>query len=118
MKMMKKKKIKKEEPENDNKIEKKQKTQNNENKLTDNENDENKKEKNKNNKDFKKSENNKEKETDISLYRYPSNFEIINKSSSLLKDIREINIVLIGEKQSGKSSFVIKITENNYFVFH
>jgi len=109
-----KKKIKKEEPENDNKIEKKQKTQNNENKLTDNENDENKKEKNKNNKDFKKSENNKEKETDISLYRYPSNFEIINKSSSLLKDIREINIVLIGEKQSGKSSFVIKITENRF----
>ena len=112
-----KKKIKKEEPEKDNnknKIEKKQKIQNNENKLIDNENDENKKEKNKNNKDFNKSENNKEKETDISLYRYPSNFEIINKSSSLLKDIREINIVLIGEKQSGKSSFVIKLAENRF----
>ena len=112
-----KKKKKKEEPEKNNKknkIEKKQKIQNNENKLIDNENDENKKEKNKNNKDFNKSENNKEKETDISLYRYPSNFEIINKSSSLLKDIREINIVLIGEKQSGKSSFVIKLAENRF----
>ena len=95
----------KENNENKNKLEEK-----NENKLIDNGNNE----KNINNKETKKSEILHQNETDISLYRYPSNFEIIYQSSSILKGKTEINIVLIGEKQSGKSSFVIKLAENRF----
>ena len=54
------------------------------------------------------------KETELSLYKYPSNFEIINQSSTQLKGKKDINIVLIGEKQSGKSCFVIKLSENRF----
>ena len=104
---------KKEESEkenNENKNEKKKLEEKNENKLIDNGNNE----KNINNKETKKSEILHQNETDISLYRYPSNFEIIYQSSSILKGKTEINIVLIGEKQSGKSSFVIKLAENRF----
>ena len=99
---------------NENKNKQKKEEQNNENILIDNEDNENKIKKNINYKETKKSDNLNQNETDISLYRYPSNFEIIYQSSSILKGKREINIVLIGEKQSGKSSFVIKLAENRF----
>jgi len=50
----------------------------------------------------------------ISIYKYPSNFEKIEHDFSNIKGKKEINIILIGEKQSGKSSFVIKVVNNRF----
>ena len=46
--------------------------------------------------------------------RNTSAFDVKLKNSLSLKGKLEINIVLIGEKQSGKSSFIIKLIENRF----
>lgn len=52
--------------------------------------------------------------TTNSLIKNKSSFDINFKKSMSLKGKNEIDIVLIGEKQTGKSAFIIKLVENKF----
>ncbi len=52
--------------------------------------------------------------TTNSLIKNKSSFDINFKKSTSLKGKNEIDIVLIGEKQTGKSAFIIKLVENKF----
>jgi len=62
----------------------------------------------------KKIEKKNQKQNKKPIINQSTDYEIKLKESSSLKGKNEMNIVLIGEKQTGKSSFIIKLIENRF----